>query len=70
MCDIPIGRDDTGGSAVWDLYREWLYPRKNCQNLCENSSKEIKFELNGSFRGALELGNSGNGVTKIRQISW
>ena len=28
VCDIPIGRDDTGRSAVWVLYREWLYQRK------------------------------------------
>ena len=30
VCDIPIGRDDTGRSAVWVLYREWPYPRKKC----------------------------------------
>ena len=65
VCDIPIGRDDTGGSAVWDLYREWPYPRKNCQKSIKISNKKIKFGLNGSFRGALELGNSGNGVKKI-----
>ena len=64
VCDIPIGRDDTGGSAVWDLYREWPYPRKNCKKSINISNKKIKFVLNGSFRGALELGNSGNGVKK------
>ena len=25
MRDIPIGKDDTGGFAVWVSYREWLY---------------------------------------------
>ena len=37
---------------------------KLARNLCKNSSKNIEFELNGSFRGALELGNSANGVKK------
>ena len=32
VCDIPIGRDDTGRSAVWVLYREWLYRRKIGRN--------------------------------------
>ena len=32
VCDIPIGRDDTGRSAVWVLYREWLYRRKKSKN--------------------------------------
>ena len=40
-------------------------PEKNCQKSIKISSKKIKFGLNGSFRGALELGNSGNGVKKI-----
>ena len=40
VCDIPIGRDDTGGSAVWDLYREWPYPRKNYQKSVKISSKK------------------------------
>ena len=39
-------------------------PRKNTKNLCENASKDIEFELNGSFRGALELGNIANDVKK------
>ena len=25
FCEIPIGRDDTGGAGVWTLYRDWLY---------------------------------------------
>ena len=32
VCDIPIGEDDTGGSAVWVLYREWLDRRKIAEN--------------------------------------
>ena len=40
VCDIPIGRDDTGRSDVWVLYREWLYLRKIGKNLCKNSSKK------------------------------
>ena len=28
LCDIPIGKDDTGGSAVCVLYRDWLYRGK------------------------------------------
>ena len=28
VCDIPKGEDETGGSAGWVLYREWLYQRK------------------------------------------
>ena len=65
VCDIPIGKDDTGGSSVWVLYREWLYRRKianiwskKVQKLEEN----VEFELNGSFRGAgeLKLGQDGS----------
>ena len=40
------------------------HTRKKYKNLCEHSSKNIEFELNGSFRGALELGNSANGIKK------
>ena len=68
MCYNPIGRDDTGGSGVWVLYREWLYPNKNAKNLFENHSKNIEFELHGSFRGALELGNSANGVRNTANL--
>ena len=39
VCDIPIGRDDTGRSAVWVLYREWLYRRKIAKNPVEKSGK-------------------------------
>ena len=28
FCEIPIGRDDTGGAGVWDLYRDGLYRGK------------------------------------------
>ena len=41
LCDIPIGKDDTGRSAVWVLYREWLYQRKNCQNPDEKHVKTL-----------------------------
>ena len=37
---------------------------KIAKNLCENSSKNIEFELNGSFHGALELGNIANDVKR------
>ena len=39
ICDIPIGEDDTGGSAVWVLYREWLYWRKMTRNLDQKRAK-------------------------------
>ena len=58
VCDIPIGKDDTGGSVVWVLYREWLYRRKMTKNPVEKVQKleeNVEFELNGSFRGAGEL---------------
>ena len=68
VCNIPIGKDDTGGSAVWVLYREWLYrsnmPKirsKKVQKLEEN----VEFELNGSFRGAGELKLGPNGSKNI-----
>ena len=37
LSDIPIWRDDTGGSAVWVLYREWewLYGGKFVEHLNE-----------------------------------
>ena len=28
FCEIPIGRDDTGGAGVWVLYRDGLYRGK------------------------------------------
>ena len=28
FCEIPIGRDDTVGAGVWDLYRDGLYRTK------------------------------------------
>ena len=34
VCEIPIGRDDTGRSAVWLLYREWPYRRKKGRQKC------------------------------------
>ena len=34
VCEIPIGRDDTGRSAVWLLYREWPYQRKKARQKC------------------------------------
>ena len=34
VCEIPIGRDDTGRSAVWLLYREWPYWRKKARQKC------------------------------------
>ena len=42
VCDIPIGRDDTGRSAVWGLYREWLYRRKINQNPIEKHVKTLE----------------------------
>ena len=65
VCDIPIGKDDTGGSSVWVLYKEWLYRRKNAINPVEKVQKleeNVEFELNGSFRGAgeLKLGQDGS----------
>ena len=45
-------------------YRGWVYLRKNVKNQCENSSKNIEVELNGSFCGALELGNIAIDVKK------
>ena len=39
LCDNPIGEDDTGGSAVWVLYREWPYQRKMTRNLGWNNAK-------------------------------
>ena len=39
LCDIPIGKDDTGGSAVWLLYREWLYRRKMTRNPDQKCAK-------------------------------
>ena len=65
VCDIPIGKDDTGGSVVWVLYREWLYRRKMTKNPVEKVQKleeNVEFELNGSFRGAgeLKLGQDGS----------
>ena len=32
VCDIPIGRDDTGGSPVCVFYRDGLYRGKIGQN--------------------------------------
>ena len=29
---VPTGKDDTGRSAVWVLYREWLFQGKTTQN--------------------------------------
>ena len=31
MRDIPPGKDDTGGSDVWVLYKEWIDQRKNAE---------------------------------------
>ena len=55
VCDIPIGRDDTGGSPVCVFYRDGLYREKLAEILeqkLQKLEKQIKFELNGSFRGA------------------
>ena len=40
-CEIPIGRDDTGGAGVWVLYRELLYGEKNAENP-ENIVEQIR----------------------------
>ena len=39
LCEIPIGKDDTGRSAVWVLHREWLYRRKMTRNLDQKYAK-------------------------------
>ena len=41
LCDNPIGEDDTGGSAVWLLYREWPYWRKMTWNPSQNNVKTL-----------------------------
>ena len=67
VCDIPIGKDDTGGSAVWVLYREWLYRRKMAEIRSKKVQKleeNVEFGLNGSFRGAGELKLGPNGSKK------
>ena len=50
MCYNPIGKDDTRGSDVWGLYRDWLYRRKKlkkiedlrCRRIIENGEKDVK----------------------------
>ena len=37
FCEIPTGRDDTGGTGVWDLYRDGLYWGENVENLNKNT---------------------------------
>ena len=44
------------------------YTQKIAKNLCENSSKNIEIDLNGSFRGALELVNSANGAKNTANL--
>ena len=33
MCYNPIGKDDTGGSDVWGLYRDGLYRGKKSKKI-------------------------------------
>ena len=42
VCEIPIGRDDTRRSAVWLLYREWLYRRKKGRQKCAKSTFDLR----------------------------
>ena len=39
FCEIPIGRGDTGGAGVWDLYRDGLYRGKIDENWSEKHVK-------------------------------
>ena len=67
MYDIPIGRDDIGRSAVWVLYREWLYRRKIAENPLQKrvkTMKNVKFELNRLFCGAFWSKLDSYGVKK------
>ena len=49
-CYNPIGKDDTGRSDVWGLYRDGLYRRKKlkknedprCRRIIENEKKDVK----------------------------
>ena len=41
FCEIPIGRDDTGGAGVWDLYRDGLYRGKMDENWSEKCVKTL-----------------------------
>ena len=43
VCEIPIGRDDTGRSAVWLLYREWPYRRKMTRQKCAKT--RVKWQI-------------------------
>ena len=65
VCDIPIGKDDTGGPlygfCIGNGYTGEKLPKiwlKKVEKLEEN----VEFELNASFRGAgeLKLGQDGS----------
>ena len=84
MCDIPIGRDDTGRSAVWVLYREWLYRRKigrNSGQILQKLEQNDRFFMNEAFHrpnqikivpiDAEKSSDSGSGLKKIHlQAKW
>ncbi len=52
MCYNPIGKDDTGGSDVWGLYRDGLYRGKKsekiedprCRRIIANGEKGNKID--------------------------
>ena len=44
--DIHIGKDDTRGSAVYVLYREWLYQRKKNKTTNEKHVRTMEKTLN------------------------
>ena len=71
VCDIPIGKDDTGGSlygfCIGNGYTGEKRPKirsKKVQKLQENG----EFELNGSLRGAGELKLGPNGSKKSAEF--
>ena len=41
VCDIPIGRDDTGGSPVCVFYRDGLYQGKKSKKLRTQDAVEL-----------------------------
>ena len=67
-CEIPIGRDDTGRVAVCVLYRNGLYRKKINEKgveKCAKTKKNVRFCMNGVFRGALEPGIGPGGSKNI-----
>jgi hypothetical protein len=42
VCDIPLGRDDTGGSPVCVFYRDGLYRGKKCRQFRATVAKTLR----------------------------